>query len=280
MVNPAMDGRDHYRLDDSAPELYQRYLVPAVTALWAADLLARICLRPGERVLDVACGTGVVARGAAELVGASGYVAAIDVNASMLEVARRLDPPAGAPIAWQQASALDLPYEDGSLDVVLCQLGLQFFPDPGAALGQMRRVLVADGRLGLSVYSAIEHTPAALALSEALDRRIGDGASRSKRSEHSLADAAELRRLVADVGFVDINIATVTKTLRFPSVADWVHIQLSASPLAKLLNGLDPTRAELVANAIVADVQDALAPHSGPDGLAFPQEAHVLLAVA
>jgi ubiquinone/menaquinone biosynthesis C-methylase UbiE len=275
-----MDGRDQYKLDGSAPELYQRYLVPAVTALWAADLLARISLRPGERVLDVACGTGIVARGAAEQVGASGHVAAIDVNATMLEVARRLDPPDGAPIAWHQTSALDLPYDEGSFDVVLCQLGLQFFSDQGAALRQMRRVLVARGRLGLSVYSAIEHTPAALALSEALDQRIGGDASRPKRSEHSLADAAELRGLVADAGFGEINITTVSKTLRFGSVADWVHIQLSASPLATLLNGLDPARAEFLANAIVADVQVALAPHSGTGGLAFPQEAHVLLAVA
>ena len=280
MVNPAMDGRDHYQLDDSAPELYQRYLVPAVTALWAADLLARICLRSGERVLDVACGTGVVARGAAEQVGASGHVAAIDVNAAMLEVARRIDPPAGSPIAWQQASALDLPYDDGSFDVVLCQLGLQFFPDPGAALRQMRRVLVARGRLGLNVYSAIERTPAALALSEALDQRIGGDASRPKRSEHSLADAAELRGLVAAAGFGEINISTVTQTLRFPSVADWVRIQLSASPLATLLSGLDPAHAESLSSAIVADVEVALATYSGDDGLAFPQEAHVLLAVA
>lgn len=275
-----MDQRDHYQLNDSAPELYQRYLVPAVTGLWAADLLARICLRSGERVLDVACGTGVVARGAAEQVGASGHVAAIDVNAEMLKVARRVDPPAGVPIAWQQASALDLPFDEGSFDVVLCQLGLQFFPDPGAALRQMRHVLVARGRLGLNVYSAIEQTPAALALSEALDQQIGGDASRSKRSEHSLADAAELRKLVAAAGFGDIKIATVTQTLRFPSVSDWVHIQLSAGPLATLLNGLDPARVESVVNAVVADVQVALAAHSGPDGLAFPQEAHVLLAVA
>jgi ubiquinone/menaquinone biosynthesis C-methylase UbiE len=275
-----MDGRDQYRLDGSAPELYQRHLVPAVTALWAADLLARICLRLGERVLDVACGTGVVARGAAEQVGASGQVAAVDVNAAMLEVARGIDPPAGARIAWRQASAFELPFDDGSFDVVLCQLGLQFFSDPGAALRQMRRVLVAPGRLGLSVYSAIERTPAALALGEALDRRIGGDASRPKRSEHSLAEAAELRRLVGDAGFGEINITTVTKTLRFPSVADWVHIQLSASPLATLLNVLGPARAESLVNAIVADVQVALAPYSGTDGLAFPQEAHVLLAVA
>jgi SAM-dependent methyltransferase len=230
-------------------------------------------------VLDVACGTGVVARGAAEQVGASGHVAAIDVNAAMLEVARRVDSPAGAPIAWQQASALELPYDEGSFDVVLCQLGLQFFPDPGAALRQMRRVLVARGRLGVNVYSAIEQTPAALALSEA-HQQIGGDASRPKRSDHSLADAAELHKLVATAGFGDINLTTVTQTLRFPSVADWVHIQLSASPLAPLLNDLDPTRAESLVNAIVADVQVALAPHSGTDGLAFPQEAHVLLAVA
>ena len=133
----------------------------------------------------------------------------------------------------------------------------------------MRRVLVARGRLGLSVYSAIEQTPAALALSEALDQQIGGGASRPKPSEHSLADAAELRRLVAAAGFGDINITTVTKTLRFPSVSDWVRIQLSASPLATLLNGLDPARAESLVNAIIADVQVALAPYSGTDGLAF-----------
>ena len=275
-----MDGRDQYKLEGSAPELYQRYLVPAVTALWAADLLARIRPRPGERVLDVACGTGVVARSAAEQVGASGHVAAIDVNATMLEVARRLEPPAGAPIAWQQASALELPYGEGSFDVVLCQLGLQFFPDPEAALREMRRVLVSRGRLGLSVYSAIAETPAALALADALDQHIGGDASRPKRSEHSLADVAELRRLVADSGFDEITISTVTKTLRFPSVSDWVRIQLSGSPLATLLSGLDPARAEFLASAIVADVEVALAAYSGPDGLAFPQQAHVLLAVA
>lgn len=275
-----MDGRDQYKLEGSAPELYQRYLVPAVTALWAADLLARIGPRPGERVLDVACGTGVVARAAAEQVGASGHVAAIDVNPTMLDVARRLDPPAGASIAWQQASALELPYGEGSFDVVLCQLGLQFFPDPEAALREMRRVLVSRGRLGLSVYSAIAETPAALGLADALDQHIGGDASRPKRSEHSLADAAELRRLVADSGFDEINISTVTKTLRFPSVSDWVRIQLSGSPLATLLGGLDPARAEFLSSAIVADVEVALEAYSGPDGLAFPQQAHVLLAVA
>lgn len=126
----------------------------------------------------------------------------------------------------------------------------------------------------------VRQTPAALGLADALDQHIGGDASRPKRSEHSLADAAELRRLVADSGFDEINISTVTKTLRFPSVSDWVRIQLSGSPLATLLGGLDPARAEFLSSAIVADVEVALEAYSGPDGLAFPQQAHVLLAVA
>ena len=280
MLGRRVDRGEQWQLDGSAPELYQRYLVPAVTALWAVDLVGRIGLRPGERVLDVACGTGVVARGAAEQVGASGRVAGIDVNTGMLSVARKLPPPAGAAIEWHEASALELPFDERSFDVVLCQLGLQFFPDRSAALREMRRVLVPGGRLGLSVYSSIERTPAALALSDALDRRLGLDASRPKRSEHSLADSAELHRLVADAGFRAIRTTTVTKTLRFPSATDWVRIQLSASPLASALDGLAPARAKHLVDAVIADVAGALAPYSGEDGIAFPQEAHVLLATA
>ena len=133
-----MDRREQWQLDGSAPELYQRYLVPGVTAHWAIDLVTRIRLRTGDRVLDVACGTGVVARAAAEQVGANGHVAAIDLNPGMLDVARTLAPPAGASIEWREASASELPYDDRSFDAVLCQLGLQFFPDPSVALRQMR----------------------------------------------------------------------------------------------------------------------------------------------
>ena len=149
-----------------------------------------------------------------------------------------------------------------------------------AALQQMKRVLVTHGRLGLSVFSDIERTPAALALSEALDRRVGLDASRPKRSEHSLADKAELRGLVADAGFRNIRITTVVKQLQFPSAADWVRIQLSASPLAAVLNGLAPDRAELVSSAVIADVTSALASYRGEAGISVPQEAHVLLAAA
>src|SRR5215207_11707155 len=117
----------------SAPENYERYFVPVIGAPLATDLVDVAALRPGERVLDVACGTGVVARLAAERVEATGTVAGIDLNPGMLAVARSVTPP-GMVIEWHQSSAEAMPLPDEAFDVVLCQLGLQFVPDKLAAL--------------------------------------------------------------------------------------------------------------------------------------------------
>jgi ubiquinone/menaquinone biosynthesis C-methylase UbiE len=271
-------GHEQWQVEGSAAELYQRHLVPAVTAGWAAGLLDRVGLRRGERVLDVACGTGVVARLAAERVGRTGRVAGIDINAAMLGVGRSLPAGPGARIGWVQGSVLSLPFAEASQDVVLCQLGLQFVPDRPAALAQMRRVLMPGGRLGLNVYGPIEHNPAAFALAQALDRRLGPDASVTKRAEHALADAALLRTLAAEAGFRQIKIVTETRTVRFASVFDYVRIQLTATPLASLLQHPPGRPGGRLAQVIIADVAAALQPHQTADGLAFPQEADVLVA--
>jgi SAM-dependent methyltransferase len=136
------DGR--WQLEGSAAELYQRYLVPGITTKWADDLVHRAQLRAGEDVLDVACGTGVVTRLAARKV-TPGHVTGLDLNSGMLAVARNVSN-GGELISWKEGSALDLPFPSGHFDVVLCQLGLQFFPDQPKALREMRRV-VARRRL-------------------------------------------------------------------------------------------------------------------------------------
>jgi ubiquinone/menaquinone biosynthesis C-methylase UbiE len=117
---------------------------------WAQLLVDAAAVAKGERVLDLACGTGLVARVAAQRVGPKGHVIGIDLNPAMIGVAQSLPP---ADIEWREGSALAIPLPDESVVVVLCQQGLQFFPDKALALREMQRVLVRGGRVALSVWS-------------------------------------------------------------------------------------------------------------------------------
>jgi ubiquinone/menaquinone biosynthesis C-methylase UbiE len=273
------EQQEQWQLDGEAPVLYQRYLVPAITAIWAADLVDRTNVRPGARVLDVACGTGVVARAAATRIGDSGAVTGLDINPGMLAVARSLPADAGAAsIEWQEGSVLALPFADAEFDVALCQLGLQFFPDRPTALGEIRRVLVPGGRTAISVFGPIEHNPAPHALSDALDRHIGPGASLAKRNEHVLGDTDELRVLLQEAGFRDVVVESATRTVRFPSAAAYVRIQLAATPLATLVERHDASERDRLIDAVSEDVAGALATYAGEAGFAFPQEVHTALA--
>ena len=177
-----------------------------------------------------------------------------------------------------QGSVLSLPFAEASHEVVLCQFGLQFVPDRPAALAQIRRVLVPGGRLGLNVYGPIEHNPATWALAQALDRYLGPDASVTKRAEHALADPALLRTLTGDAGFTQIKIVTETRTVRFASTTDYVRIQLTATPLARLLPDQPGRPCQPLVEALIADVAAALQPHQTEGSLAFPQEVHVLVA--
>ena len=135
----------------AAPDNYERYFVPAVAAPLAGDLVDAASLTPGQRVLDLACGTGVIARLAAERLGTA-TVEAADVNPGMIDVARSIQ--ASPAISWHRASAEALPFPDRVFDAVLCQMGLQFFSDKLLALCEARRVLRARGR-----FLATSHPP-------------------------------------------------------------------------------------------------------------------------
>ncbi|MDA9406354.1 class I SAM-dependent methyltransferase [Bradyrhizobium sp. CCBAU 45384] len=269
-----MSGLSHWQLDGSAPELYERYLVPAITAKWAADLVERAGVRPGEPVLDVACGTGIVARLASLRTG-RGRVTALDLNQGMLAVARAASGGDGA-IEFIDGSALDLPFADGAFHVVLCQLGLQFFPDQAKALREMRRVLQPGGRLAVSVYSPIENTPGAHVFVEALDRVLGGEASRIKRGEHSFATAGDLQELIRNAEFENVQVDTVVQQIAFPSVLDYVRFQLLATPMAALLGDRPDSERRAVIDKIASGVTDMSAAEMlQGGGFSFPQEAYV-----
>jgi ubiquinone/menaquinone biosynthesis C-methylase UbiE len=269
-----MAEHEHWQLDGSAPELYQKYLVPAITTKWAEDLLGRAQPAAGEAVLDVACGTGVVAHLAGKRM-AEGRVAGLDLNRGMLAVARAL-PSEGVPIEWIEGSALDLPFPAGSFDLVLCQLGLQFFPDQGRALHEMHRVLSPSGRVALSVYSPIERTPGANAFALALDRAVGPNASKIKRGEHSFNAPDELQELLIEAGFANVEVRTVVQQIAFPSVLDYVRFQLLATPMAALLSNRDEADRQAVIKTIALETASFSDPAMLEGGrFSFRQEAFV-----
>jgi ubiquinone/menaquinone biosynthesis C-methylase UbiE len=273
----AVGQHEAWQLQGNAAELYERHLVPTITSLWAADLIERGAPQAGERVLDIACGTGIVARLAASRMG-RGRVAGVDINPGMLAVARSLPPePGAAAIEWHEGSALDMRFPDGSFDLCLCQLGLQFFPDRAAALREMRRVLRDDGRLALSVFAAIEDTSVTKALADSLDRHLGPGASAVKRAEHSLHDVGELRRLAEEAGFRDTAVKGVPKTIRFPSPQLYARIQLTATPLADTVAGLESAALDALVDAVAGDLTAALG-DTIEDGLVSPTRTNVLTA--
>lgn len=261
-------GDEQWQVAGSAAQIYDRQLVPAIFGPWAPRVLDLAAPAAGEQVLDVACGTGVVARLAAERVGAGGRVVGLDLNPGMLAVAGTL-PVGDAPIGWVQASAGRLPFPDGSFEVVCCQLGLQFFPDRPAALAEMARALVPGGRLAVMVWRSIDHSPGFAVLAAALDRHIGPAAGAMMRAPFGLSDEGTLRDLVAGAGFGEVKLNRQAGMVRFGSARELVVAYGAGSPLAGAIGAAEPAARA----GLLAEVQAALDPWQGAAGLAFPIEA-------
>lgn len=218
----------------SAAENYERYFVPAIATPVAGDLLESADLRAGERVLDLACGTGLIARLAAERVGPTGTVVGVDVAPDMIEVARSVPVPEGTSVEWHEADAASLPLPDDSFDVVLCQMGLMFVEDKGAALSEIRRVLAPGGRLALNTPGTIQR-PFEI-MDEGLARHISPDLAGFVRVVFSMPDPEGLRRLLEDAGFREIEATGTTTTLRLPPPADFLWQYINLTPMGAFVN--------------------------------------------
>jgi SAM-dependent methyltransferase len=267
-----------FQLSLEQAQSYEDHFVPAIFGQWAAPLLATAEVQPGAWVLDVACGTGVVTRQAAQAVDTTGQVIGLDINEGMLQVARTVAPPAGAPITWRQASVMALPFPEASFDVVLCQWGLEFFPDRAQGLQEMARVLVPGGRVGLRVWRALARQPFQTAVLAALDRHLFGGQHVPSHAAlvqpFSLADAEAVRALLADAGFHAIRVRIGIHALRFASVEAYTRGFLSATTIASEVAAMDEAKRSRMIQEIVA----ALHPFVDDDGLAAPAEDHAVLA--
>ena len=269
-----MSNGGQWQLHGSAAELYERYAARYILGPWAPGLVDAAGVRTAERVLDLACGTGAVARVAGDRVGASGAVTGLDLNAGMLAVARSLPAPPGAAITWIERSALDTGLPDGSFDVVLCQQGLQFFPDKTVALREIRRVLVPGGRVAISVWRTAGVYNAAVGT--VLRQQIGmDVASRFCASRDVPRDG-ELLRLAVAGGFRDATLSVQRMVVHLPSPEHFVLGHLAGTPVAAEVRALsNPARM-----ALGAGVAEELSAYREGDGVAFPEEINVVTAVA
>jgi ubiquinone/menaquinone biosynthesis C-methylase UbiE len=266
-----MAQREYWQMHGgSPPENYERYLVPAMFGPWAADLVDLVAPRQGERVLDVGCGTGAVARLVAQRVGTAGRVVGLDINPGMLAVARSASPE-GVPVEWHEAGAEAMPFPGEAFDLVLCQMGIQFFSSRPAALREMHRVLAPGGRLALNVAGPIEHSPPLAVLAAALGRHVGPEAAGFLRAVFSLGSLEDLRELIGGAGFREVAIRPVAATLRLPPPEEFLWQYMASTPLAAFVGRAD----ENARAALADDVLSGWRPSSGEDGLALPIVVHV-----
>jgi len=197
------DAFGGWHLNGNRAQAYEQYLVPGMYAPWAEELVDRLTLGAGESVLDVACGTGIVARAASRRLDTAGRVVGLDLDDEMLEVARSVSWGARPAIEWRKGDATDMPFPDNRFDAVTCQQALQFFSDPEAALAEMARVVGPGGRIGLNVWRSIHHNPAYAPLADTIERYVGGEAGRAVRSSFGAWGREDLRALVTGTGFRD-----------------------------------------------------------------------------
>jgi ubiquinone/menaquinone biosynthesis C-methylase UbiE len=234
-------------------EGYESYMVPTLFRPWATSLIQAADPKPGERVLDVGCGTGVVARQVASRLGASAAVTGLDLSPNMLEVAKATATREGVAIEWREGSAEQLPFPENSFDLVLCQFALMFFADKAAALAEMRRVVTRNGRVLVSVWQGLDRHPFYQTLHNVIQERLGMSAL---QDIFALRSAAELRSLALGTGFRRVEVEPMSMTARFPNpdgfLAGEIEVDTAAIPS---MQHLDAHARQRIVSAITADME-------------------------
>lgn len=251
-----MNDPSGFQVAGSAPHRYEEFNAP-IMAPFVAALLAGGRIETGQAVLDVACGTGFVARAAAGKVGPSGRIVGVDINRPMLELAGATSPG----IEWREAGADRLPFPDATFDAVLCQQGLQFFPDPKTAMAEAARVTRPGGRVAATVWLPVERSDYMAAQFRAVDALLGPEGSASFLDAFSCTEA-DVTAAFRSAGLSEIEATEVVAEVRLPALSEFFPGQLGALPWGAAIAAAHPDGVER-ATAIVVDLLDL-----DPDGSA------------
>ena len=263
-AGPVREGEiagETFQLTAELAEAYEAHFVPAFFAQWVPPLLDAAGVAAGQRVLDVACGTGIVARTAAGRVGPGGTVTGLDLNEAMLAVARRVRPD----LTWRQGDAAALPFESGTFDAVLSQMALMFFPDPAGALREMARVARPGGAVAVLIPAGTDRNPPYQSFADIVARHAGPAARAQVSTYFALGDRARLEGLFQEAGLRGVQTSSPTGESRYDSIDQAVQVELDSTPLG---GRLEPG----VRERILADCRVAFAPYQTPAGVALPFE--------
>lgn len=267
-MRTSAESSESFQIPIEAAEFYESAFVPAFFAQWAPVLCKAAGVGSGQRLLDVACGTGIVARTAAGLIAPGGEVVGLDLNEAMLTVARRVRPD----IEFHQGNATALPFSDGSFDVVLCQLALMFFPDRRQALAEMGRVVTAGGTVAVVVPGRLDAQAAFAPFVDMAARHAGTEAMSLLGTYFVCGDLDELAVLFESVGLRITSARTYEGVYRVPSVDAFVTTEVESTPLIERIS-------DEVYQRIRTDARDVLAPFTAASGsVEAPFECHVMAA--
>ncbi len=254
------------QISSSAAEIYEEFYLPGLFAEWTPRVVDAAQIGPGQRVVDVACGTGVLARAVADRVGAAGFTVGVDINEGMLLIAREKAPK----IEWHQAPPEKLPLDDNSFDSVVCQFGLMYFTDQQAALMEMMRVLRPGGNLAVVVWDKLENSPAYESETRLFQRVLGD--EHADESPYSLGDTQVLNHLFSSAGISAARIQTHEGTARFSSIEDWIYADINGWTIDDVVDGEDY-------EFLLQEARKDLASFVTPEGtVAFSTPAHIVTA--
>lgn len=265
---------DHEDPAVEAAWAYEGLHVGALFGQWVPQVLDAAGVASGSHVLDVACGTGIAARGALARVGPTGAVTGLDIGPGMLAVAERLEPG----VRWVEGAAGQLPFDDDEFDATISQFGLMFFPDRVQAIGEMLRCTKPDGRVVVAVWDALERSEAYPISVELLQRRAGAAAADALRAPFVMGDTEELRALFGSAGATDVSIDTRHGTARFPSVRTMVEADLRGwLPVM----GVDLDEALIESILEEAETAEMLGQYATAGGeMVFDAPAHIVTAHA
>jgi ubiquinone/menaquinone biosynthesis C-methylase UbiE len=261
-------------------EMYEQYWGPAIFQPWAEVLLEYAQPKIGEHVLDLACGTGIVARLVAPRVGPQGRVVALDVNPVMLDGGRAIPPPQGAPVEWRLCNAMQLDLPDRSFDLVVCQQGMQFVPDRAAAVREVRRVLKPGGRFVLATWKSIQDHPLYQAQAEVEARYLEplgvDG--EDLIAPFSLNDPGELTRLLEEAGFTSIQVYSHSQDAVFTAPEKFVENSEYAYAAVIPQFVENPSAFEAFVQAVKQELAPVLAEYQAGETIVFPMHAFITTA--